>query len=114
MLRIRKPALVLGVVSLVAGCAVWYFAPSLVANPVRPIAVRLDKKERSFPTPGKVDVYHSLAEAQAAFPRQKLSLARPVDFSREKLVHVAWRAVGCYTDEMKNSGRPTPLFRHLA
>ncbi|MEX1232294.1 MAG: hypothetical protein WEB58_18760 [Planctomycetaceae bacterium] len=90
----------------------WHFSP-LAKDHVRPIDVRADG-DPSWPVPGRIDVYDSPATFNALSSTGRIELSRPVDFSQEKLLHVGWRAVGCYSEEMKASGTPvTPLFGAL-
>ncbi|MFN0196943.1 MAG: hypothetical protein ACKVT0_09360 [Planctomycetaceae bacterium] len=111
--RSYKAVFSVAALAILTVCGVWHFAPHAKGN-VRPIEVRVIG-DHSLPVPGKIAVYDSLAELETNSLADQFVLSRPIDFSREKLLRVDWRAVGCYTDEMKQSNAPaTPLFGKLA
>ena len=110
--RSHKTAYLAAALAISAAGGVWHFTP-LTNGHVRPIAVRTGG-DAAWPVPGRIDVYATSAELHASFSPDQIQLSRPVDFAREKLVRVGWGAAGCYTDEIKQSETPAPVFGKLA
>lgn len=106
MKKYARPVLVTATIATTVAYSIWYFSPSIAVTAAEPVDVTLGGR-KVLAMPGELMAYHSLQELQAASTTGVVQLNRPVDFSRQKLVRVGWRAMGYSTQPANRTVAPS-------
>jgi hypothetical protein len=105
MKKYARPVLVSSTIMTTVAYSIWYFSPSIAVTAAEPVDVTLGGR-KVLAMPGELTAYHSLQELQAASTNGVVQLNRPVDFSKQKLVRVGWRAMAYSTQSADQAVAP--------